>query len=280
MSTEIVLITGTSSGFGFAAAIELAKQGYTVIATMRNMQHKQQLTEKAREFNIEKNLHIIHMDVTNEEHINEVYKYIEATYGKLDILINNAGYSLGGITEYLSMENWQEQFDTNLFAVVSVTKAFLPIMRTRKKGKIINIGSISGRIGFPGLGPYAASKFALEGFSESLRLELSPFNIKVSLIEAGSFKTKIWEKGFERINLTEKNDYTSLMKTLFEKSSVTAENAGNPDEVIRLILKICKSPNPKLRYYVGKGIKTLVFLKGILPWSVLEWFIKKNLKYK
>ncbi|WP_227939173.1 SDR family oxidoreductase [Alkalihalobacillus deserti] len=276
MNKKIVLITGTSSGFGFLATLELARSGYFVIATMRDIAKANLLMEQATKMNIARHIEILPLDVVKETQIKEVKRYIQTHYGKLDILINNAGYSLGGLTEFLELKDWSAQLNTNLFGVIAVTKAFLPLMRDNRNGKIINLGSISGRIGFPGLGPYVTSKFALGGFSESLRLELLPFNISVSLIEAGSFKTEIWKKGLSNVAAIEDDDYTYI-KNIYQAATESAEKAANPNEVINVILHICRSKNPKFRYQVGKGVKRMIFLKGILPWSVIEWAIKRKL---
>jgi NAD(P)-dependent dehydrogenase (short-subunit alcohol dehydrogenase family) len=275
---NIVLITGTSSGFGFLAAIQLAQQGYHVIATMRDKKKEALLITEAKKLNITENLEVLELDVTNRDQISKVKNYIEEHYGKIDVLINNAGYCVGGMTELIDMDEWVSQFETNVFSVVAVTKAFLPMMRTRRKGKIINIGSISGRFGFPAMGAYAASKWALAGFSESLRLELMPFNVHVCLIEAGSFKTDIWEKSLKSVQKTDQNGYEQYVQFIYEQAEHTAKHAEKPDEVINLITKICATKKPKLRYQIGKGVKFQILCKTILPWSWIEWLFFKNMK--
>lgn len=276
MDKETVLITGTSSGFGFLAAIHLAKKGYFVIATMRDMSKKELLLTEAKKRNVTNNIEVLSLDVNNSNDIFEVKKHIETQYGKLDILINNAGFCLGGMTEFANLHEWKHQFDTNVLSVVAVTQAFIPMMRERRKGRIINIGSISGRFGFPGMGAYATSKFALSGLSESLRLELMPFNIHVSIIEAGSFKTNIWDKSLENVELKLHKDYDNFIQFIYKEAKQTAEQAEDPKEVILLIEKICRSKKPRLRYLVGKGVKLMVFLKAILPWSFIEaMFLRK-----
>ena len=223
------------------------------------------------------NLKILQLDVTNLDQINELKESIYKQYETIDILINNAGYSVGGMTEHVSLQEWREQLDTNLFGVIAVTKAFLPLMRKKRGGKIINLGSISGRFGFPGLGPYVTSKFALSGFSESLRLELLPFHIYVSLIEAGSFKTDIWEKALSNNHFADENDYTPYLKKIYQAAEQSAKNAADPKEVIQVIQKICSSNKPKFRYQVGKGVRSLVILKNLLPWSFAERMIIKQI---
>ncbi|OIJ11089.1 short-chain dehydrogenase [Anaerobacillus alkalilacustris] len=273
MEKTIVLITGTNSGFGYLATLHLAKQGYFVVATMRDLNKKHLLIEEAKKNNILNNIDVLQLDVTKDQEINEIKNYVQQRYHKIDILINNAGYCCGGMTELLSINDWKYQLETNVLGVVSVTQAFLPMMRERRKGKIINIGSISGRFGFPGLGAYATSKFALSGFSESLRLEILPFNIYVSIIEAGSFQTDIWKKSLSEVQLSEQQDYHGFMKLIFNEANKTAKKAADPNKVVLLIEKISKARNPKLRYQVGSGVKSMIFWKNILPWSLLEKII-------
>ncbi len=278
MEKEVVLITGTSSGFGLLAALDLAQQGYFVIATMRNLEKRHTLETEAQKRNVIENLKIIELDVTNSHHIEAIKDVIINAYGRLDVLINNAGYCVGGITEHVSVDDWRSQFETNLFSVVALTKALLPIMRQRNKGRIINIGSISGRFGFPAMGPYASSKWALAGFSESLRLEVLPFGIYVSLIEAGSFKTEIWGKSLEAVEVNETSGYQNTVNFVYNYAKKTAREAAQPSEVIDLIRKICKTKKPKLRYQVGKGVRLQIVSKAILPWSLIERLVIKKMK--
>ncbi|MDG5789528.1 SDR family oxidoreductase [Evansella sp. AB-P1] len=279
MNKKIVFITGTSSGFGSLTTLQLAKEGYYVIATMRNISKKSSLLKKANELNVENNIEVMQLDVTNQDQINKSVEKVIDRFGKIDILINNAGYCLGGISECIPVSDWRDQFETNFFSIVALTNTILPIMRERRDGKIINIGSISGRLGLPGLGPYASSKFALEGYCESLRFEVMPFQISVSLVEAGSYKTNIWEKGLQNINRVNSiKEYNDYINSLYNNAKKTAQQAADPMEVIQTIIKICRSEKPKFRYPVGKGVKATLLLKSILPFSFIEWIIKKRIK--
>ena len=195
-----VLITGTNSGFGLLTSVELAKCGYQVIATMRDLNKKGKLIEHAKAAGVENSIHILQLDITKIVEITSAFQKIEKDYGQIDILINNAGYAQGGFFEEITDESWFEQFQTNFFGHIQVTRTFLPLLRKSSYGKIINISSISGIFGFPGLSPYTSSKFALEGWSESLRLELRKENIFVVLVEAAAYQTNIWNKGLRRIN--------------------------------------------------------------------------------
>lgn len=153
----------------------------------------------------------------------------------------------------------------------------LPVMRGQREGCIINVSSVSGLFGFPGYAPYAASKFAVEGFSESLRQELLPFGIKVILVEPGSFRTPIWGKGMDSIRTSDTSPYKKQLEQVLRYSRRTAEAAPDPAQVAELIGRLVQKRSPKLRYPVGKGIHSLIFGKSLLPWKTLERFIAKSL---
>ena len=202
---KVILITGCSSGFGMLTAAKLAAGGHTIYATMRNLQ--KQNTLKLELEQRDTMCQILHLDVTEDKSINKVIDIIEKQAGRLDVLINNAGYGIGGFFEDLSEEEIRSQFETNFFGVQKVTRSALPLMRaTASKSskdfstKIINISSAQGRSTLPGLGAYGASKFALEGFSESLYFELQPFGIEVVILEPGTFLTKAIDENSHEAN--------------------------------------------------------------------------------
>ena len=189
-----VLITGSSSGFGYLTTLTLARKGYKVWATMRDSYGKN--SEKRKEFEAlakDENLDIIvaELDVTSEVSVRELTTRVIQEDRSLDVLVNNAGVMYVGITEAYSLEQVQEQFDTNFFGVVRTTKAFLPLIKKSSDGTIINISSLAGRLVFPYFGVYCASKFALEAYTESLRYELKPLNVDVSIVEPGPFPTSL-----------------------------------------------------------------------------------------
>ncbi|WP_256242396.1 SDR family oxidoreductase [Bacillus sp. V3B] len=276
MSKKIAIVTGASSGFGLLCAIELAKNGFEVIATMRDMSKSDHLLEKV---NKEKMLDLVHLhclDVTSAESIDELKEYLNE-FPSIDVLVNNAGTAIGGFSEEISMEDFRLQFETNFFGVIAVTQTVLPFMRSQRQGRIINMSSISGKFGFPGLSPYVASKHALEGYSESLRLELKPFGIDVVLIEPGSYKTNIWSgvDGTERIL---DSPYHAYLSVLLKEIETGKTKHGDPLEVAKLVVDIAtQSKAPKLRYPIGKGVKRNLLLKKILPWKILEKVMMKKL---
>lgn len=271
------VITGASSGFGKLIAIELAKAGFHVIATMRDLKKAEGLQSAAALENVEKRIVILSLDVTSQQSVNDFKKELD-TIQSVDVLVNNAGFALGGFGEELSLDEFRQQFETNFFGTVAVSQAAIPYMRAKGSGKIINMSSISGRFGFPGLSAYVASKHALEGFSESLRLELRPFGIDVVLIEPGSYKTNIWSN-VEKVRIHEKSPYKSAMAALLKQVNAGKNHQGEPLEVARAVVKIATSSRiPKLRYPVGRGVGRLLFFKSVLPWRLIERIVMKRMQ--
>jgi NAD(P)-dependent dehydrogenase (short-subunit alcohol dehydrogenase family) len=276
---KIAIITGASSGFGFLSAIELAKEDYQVIATMRNLSKKEPLVKTLSQLGLLESVQFFRLDVTCDESLKE-FKQFLTTIERIDVLVNNAGFAMGGFAEEVSLPEYRKQFDTNLFGLIGVTQAVLPYMRKQKQGKIINISSISGHIGFPGLSPYVASKYALEGFSESLRLEVMPFGIEVALIEPGSYKTNIWSSGKQiaQNSLNPDSPYKSMMKKIETQLELGQNHYGDPQEVAVLVRKIAseKPGVTKLRYPIGRGVRVGILLKSILPWKLWEKIVLKK----
>lgn len=271
MNKKIAVITGASSGFGHLTSIELAKNNFHVIATMRDTNKKDSLLTAAKINGVEGNISIFELDVTSQLSIDKLKEYVE-NVGRIDVLVNNAGYASAGFVEEIPMEEYRRQFETNFFGVISVTQALLPLMRAQKSGTIINMSSISGRMGFPGMSPYVASKHALEGFSECLRLELKPYGIHVVLIEPGSYQTNIWTSGkhvTER-SLQKESPYFNYMNRIQKYIDKGAESFGDPREVALKILEAATTDKPLLRYPIGKGVGRSLFLKNNLKWSIWE----------
>lgn len=274
MKKKVAIITGASSGFGLLTAIELAKNGFHVIATMRDLHKSSLLIEKSMKEKVRDSITFHALDVTSKESI-AVFKEYCLHLSSIDVLVNNAGFAVGGFHEDISVEDYRSQFETNFFGVIAVTQAVLPMMRAKRKGRIINMSSISGKIGFPGLSPYVASKHALEGYSESLSLEVQPFGIDVILIEPGSYQTNIWSA----INAVERKDdsvYHFYMTSLLAVMNSSKSNYGDPIDVAKLVARVAsQKKKPKFRYPIGAGVKRNLFLKNILPWRMIEKMIVK-----
>lgn len=272
-SGKVALVTGSSSGFGLLITIELAKAGFYVYGTMRNLERKQSLIELARKEKVLDRIEILLLDVTQPASIKQAIAYVKENSGRIDVLVNNAGYAQAGFVEEMSEEEWKKQFDTNFFGVLSVTREVIPLMREAGDGRIINMSSISGLMGFPALTPYVSSKFALEGFSESLRYELKPFGIHVILIEPGSYQTNIWTRG-KRIsrNMDREKDspYQSLLEKIENYIIASEKKFGDPLEVAKKVVQVATKPRPGFRYPIGKGIHLLLLFKLLFPWRLRE----------
>jgi len=278
MKTErVAFLTGASSGFGLHTSIALARQGFRVVATMRDPQKQENLLRMAEQHGVRDRVEVNRLDVTDPHSITSAVNEVITRHGQIDVLVNNAGYACGGFVEELPLDEWRQQFETNFFGLVAVTQAVLPHMRSRRSGTIINISSISGRIGFPGLAPYAASKHAVEGLSEALRTEVLPHGIYVVLIEPGSYRTNIWQKGLSRIHDRPASPYCEQMKRLAAMTEQTMKQAPEPDEVIAAIEQAALSPRPRLRYPVGRGVRFAIAAKQLLPWIWFERVILKRL---
>ena len=191
--------------------------------------------------------------------------------------MNNAGVAVGGFSEELLLEDYRRQFETNFFGVIGITQAILPIMRAQGRGRIINLSSISGKMGFPALSPYVASKHALEGYSESLSLEVQPFGIDVVLIEPGSYQTNIWS-AVNSIQFPSVSPYQTYLTSLLQVMESNKKSYGDPSEVAELIAKIASQrKKPKLRYLIGSGVKRNLFFKNVLPGRIIEKIIVKSI---
>jgi NAD(P)-dependent dehydrogenase (short-subunit alcohol dehydrogenase family) len=274
---KTAIVTGSSSGFGELIAIELAKSGFQVIATMRNLSKKGHLLKLAAAEEVKDKITVYQLDVTAQETIEKFKEYIHRL-DSVDLLINNAGYAMGGFSEELTVDDYRTQFETNFFGVIAVTNTILPAMRKQGSGKIINMSSISGRFGFPGLSAYVSSKHALEGYSESLRLELKPFGIDVVLIEPGSYKTNIWQS-IENVSLSNDSPYELMKDSILKILTTGQDSYEDPQDVARLAAQIASYENtPTLRYPIGKGVKNMIQVKNFLPWKTIERIILKKLK--
>jgi NAD(P)-dependent dehydrogenase (short-subunit alcohol dehydrogenase family) len=279
MKEQVAIVTGSSSGFGLLTAIEFAKRGFSVIATVRSVDRAKNLISHAEREGCMKHIHVLELDVTSRESLSNFHHFVN-NLEQIDVLVNNAGFAGAGFVEEIPVEEYRQQFETNVFGLISVTQACLPKMREAGQGKIINVSSISGLIGFPGLSPYVASKHALEGFSESLRLEMKPFGIYVSLVEPGSFNTNIWSTG-KRVtenSLKEGSPYFSYMKSLETHILEGEGKLGDPQIVANKMVEIALHPRPKLRYPIGKGVHLSIILKRILSWESWEKLLFKKMR--
>jgi NAD(P)-dependent dehydrogenase (short-subunit alcohol dehydrogenase family) len=255
---KVVLVTGASSGIGRSCAEFLAGRGYRVYGASRRP-----VTSALVES--------ISMDVRDDASVCSAVAELMAREGRIDIVVNNAGIAFAGAVEDTSIEEARQQFDVNFFGVLRVCRAVLPRMREQGAGYIVNIGSIGGLVAIPYQGLYSASKFALEGFSESLRLEASQFGVQVVLIEPGDHRTGL--TGNRRMTAESQSNpaYRYRFQRAVERMAADEQNGPEPEAVARLLLRIVKKARPRLRYATGPvPERAAIWLKRLLPYSVVE----------
>ena len=252
---NVALVTGSSSGIGFETALLLARNGFHTYASMRNLEKSKGITQITSKEKLP--LQVVQLDVNDDASVKEAVDKIESEQGRINVLVNNAGYVLLGPAEQLSIKEFKEQFETNLFGVIRVMQVVLPIMRRQRGGTIVNISSSAGRIGLPLNSAYVSSKFALEGLTESISYELEQFGIRVVLIEPGFIRTNLINSSTSVKALDPSSPYFSLMQKVenhFKSRMENVSSSSPPDEVAKVILQAITSKNPQLRYIVGTSI--------------------------
>lgn len=266
MKNKIAIVTGASSGIGEAIAALLSNSGYTVYGTSRKVGQTAQRSYK-----------MISLDVNSEESIEVALKEVIQVEGRIDLVVNNAGFGLApGGAEESSIEQSKLVFDTNFFGIVRMTRAVVPYMRKQGEGRIINIGSILGLIPAPYMATYAATKHAVEGFSESLDHELRTRGIRVSVIEPAYTNTSFEANGQEVDSKID--EYTMARKALSKILKVAVASGDDPKVVADVVLKAANARNPKLRYTAGKLAGRLSFLRRFAPAALVDMGIRKEMK--
>ena len=277
MGERVAVVTGASSGIGLLATLELARRGFRVVATMRDLGRRQKLDEAAAAAKVSERLDVRRLDVTEYASLPGLADAMVRDHGRIDVLVNNAGFSTGGFCEDMLLEEIRRQLDTNFFGAVAMTQAVLPVMRKQGSGHIIMISSIAGRIGQPVVGSYVASKHALEGWSESLRIETRSLGIRVALVEPGAFETDIWTRnvrvGSKAMGPESPNKERSRRFVEFVRKDVKKRD---PQPVARLIADIAEDPNPRLRYLIGSDARWGFWLRTLLPWKVWEKMVARH----
>lgn len=270
MTQKIALVTGASSGIGKATAKLLARNGYFVFAMARRMNRLEQL----RSDQIEP----ICLDVTDAKAVRASVEHIIQTKGRIDVLVNNAGYGQLGAIECVSMEAARQQFEVNVFGYAYFMHAVLPYMREQKSGKIINISSILGRIAIPGFGWYAASKHAVEALSEAVRSEVLEFGINVILIAPGLIKTEFAAKEFESLDTVNHNSaYKKLIAGLHHLLAGEPKAPG-PEIIATAVLHVITTSFPPVRYALPLDSKTAVIARWLLGNRFFAWAIRRKMK--
>jgi NAD(P)-dependent dehydrogenase (short-subunit alcohol dehydrogenase family) len=271
-----VIVTGASTGIGKACALYLDRLGFQVFAGIRKQADGDTLRQQASA-----QLTPIFLDVTKSDSIASAAEIVTTTVGQTGLvgLVNNAGIVRGGPLEFLPLVELRKQLEVNVIGQIAVTQAFLPDLRLGR-GRIVNMGSISGRIAMPFMGPYAASKFALRALTDSLRVELRPWDIHVAMIEPGAIATPIWEKSLSAADQIAKawppeaHDLYGQAIIIARQSAINAGlSAISVDEVVRAVVHALTAKQPKTRYLVGRGPKVVALVFKLLPDRLRDWLI-------
>lgn len=273
MNSKVIIVTGASSGMGKDFALELLKNGHTVYGLARRVEKMQDIVQSSGK--------AIAMDITDESQIQKAVNQIKAEQGKVDVLINNAGYALYGTVEEVPIDLARKQFEVNIFGLASLTQKIIPLMREKKSGTIINISSMGGKVYTPLGAWYHATKHALEGWSDCLRIELKPFNIDVVIIEPGGIKTEftdVFEKNLQ--GDLENGPYTDTLQKVTKSTRDMYKNGqlSNVSIITKLILKAVHSKNPKTRYAAGAFAKPLMFIRKHLGDRAFDNILLNQLK--
>jgi NAD(P)-dependent dehydrogenase (short-subunit alcohol dehydrogenase family) len=271
------IVTGSSTGNGFETSLMLARNGFYTYATMRNLDKSKTITDIARKDGLP--LEVLQLDVTEDKSVKDAIDTILGKRGRIDVVVNNAGYDVFGAVEDLSVEELKAQFETNFFGAIRVMKAVLPIMRKQRRGTIVNVSSVGGLVGIPLNSAYISSKFALEGLSESMQYELEEFGIKVILIEPGVVKTNFFENSKAAKNTASSNSpYAELAEKVSEAFKPMLENnSSSPIQVAEVILKAITSEKVNTRYLVGNDAAAIVDKKRTSSDIELQQWIKESL---
>lgn len=266
-----ILITGTSSGIGRTTVEYFSKKGWNVAATMRS-------PEKETHLHTLPNVRVYRLDVTDIPSIQQAIRDVLRDFGSLDAICNNAGYGAVGVFEASSPEQMQHQFDTNVFGLMNVVREVLPYFRQQRKGTIINVSSMGGLLTFPLYSAYHATKWAVEGFSESLQFELRPFNIRVKLIEPGAIKTEFYARTEPILKKDGLTAYDAYERVTFANTQAAGAKAPSTEIVAKEIFRAANDSSFKLRYPVSLQAKMLLLLRKFLPNGLFNMMVRSQVE--
>jgi NAD(P)-dependent dehydrogenase (short-subunit alcohol dehydrogenase family) len=261
---KTVLITGSSSGIGRATAKLFHDKGWNVVATMRTPEKEKEMTEGERRL-------LLPLDVTRPETMRAAIERSAERFGGIDVLVNNAGYALSGPFEHSRPEQVAKQFATNVFGLMDLAREILPHFRSRKGGTLINVASMGGRLTVPLYSVYHSSKWAVEGFSESLQYELMPLGICVKIIEPGAIKTDFYDRSAAPIEVPSGSPYADYVKRAMANMNKAGATGAAPERVAKAIFAAATDGSGKLRYTVGQDAKSLLMLRRFIS---DRWFMK------
>jgi NAD(P)-dependent dehydrogenase (short-subunit alcohol dehydrogenase family) len=275
----VAVVTGSSSGIGLATSLALARNGYLTYATMRNLAKRNSFESIADKQHLP--IRVVQLDVTDENSIKSAIESILSEAGRIDLLVNNAGYVLTGAFEDIGINEIKALYETNVFGVIRVTQAVLPIMRKQGSGRIINISSGAGRIGYPGGSAYVSSKFALEGLSESMAYEIEQFGIRTVLVEPGFVRTKIGENMAISKKIQDPNSpYSQMMQMMSSNQERMLENGSDADLVASVVAEAATAKEPNFRYLAGKDVQQMMAAKKSRSDEEFQKMMKQGLTDK
>ncbi len=273
----VAVVTGSSGGIGLSTSLALAGNGYLTYATMRNLAKRDSIQSIADKQRLP--IRIVQLDVTDENSIKSAIQSILSETGRIDLLVNNAGYGLTGAFEDIGIDEIKAQYETNLYGVIRVTQQVLPIMRKQGSGRIINISSGAGRFGYPGGSAYVSSKFALEGLSESMAYELEQFGIKVILVEPGVVRTNFGENMVIARKAQDPNSpYSQMMQMMSSIRGKMLENGSDANLVAEVVVEAATAKEPNLRYLAGKDVQQMVAAKKSMSDEEFQKMMKQGVK--
>ena len=274
---KVAVVTGSSSGIGFETSLALARNGFMTYATMRNLNKSESIKSLAEKEKLP--LKIVQLDVTDDGSVKNAIQSITDEANRIDVLVNNAGYALNGAFEDLAIEEIKDQYESNVFGVIRVTQAVLPIMRNQKSGIIVNISSSTVTMGgFPGGSAYVSTKFAIEGLSKSMAYELEQFGIKVVLVEPGVIRTNFVNNVIAGKKSQDPNSpYFQIMQKMAASFEPMSENGSSADVVAKVVLDAVTSETPSPKYLAGKDIETLMEAKRSMSDEEFYKMMKQNL---
>lgn len=272
---NVVLITGASSGIGKAIGNALTNQGYKVYGTSRNAKAETYNEIILPTDNCDGFLRMIQLDVRSEESARKAVDIVLKEEGRIDILINNAGIGIAGSVEDTTVEESYKQFDTNFFGVLRMCRTVIPVMRSNKKGLIINISSVAGLIAIPFQSMYSSSKYAVEALTEALRIEVKPFGINVSMVEPGDTKTGFTEKRLYAAGANKDSAYSAKFEKSINAMVESELNGPGPIKIVQAVIRIINMKNPPIRITAGFSYKVIVLLKRILPARFVSYIVSK-----
>ncbi len=265
-----VFLTGASTGIGYATALLFQQKGWNVVATMRS-------PEKATDLATLPNVLCLQLDVTDRDSIRQAVQLALQRFPSIDVLVNNAGYALMGAFEACSSEQIQRQFATNVLGLMEMTRALLPHFRQRQAGVIVNIASVGGQMAFPLYSLYHSTKWAVEGFSDSLQYELEPFNIRVKLIEPGPIKTDFYTRSPDIATQPGLTAYDSFAAKVFPQMNKAGESGSPPEVTAQVIYRAATDGSRRLRYPAGGNAGLLLLLRKLLPDRLFSVIIRSTI---